>query len=299
VTETEARTVLSLDHFDVIDDAELVGAVQTLYVWDEAQQTVVADIADLEDGTGVTRLTNQSFTWEMQDDGKIVHVEFANGAIGEYLSFGDIDEVVSDLFWEVRAPNDGPVYMGAGASVYGEPEGSMTVNEETVVGRFYQFGIGNESTPDPRLKGFRLRFDADYMGAQEDDYIDENDNLVTRDETLQSFNGFRWNLDGNSIVLRRTWDTQLQQETCLYTAENCIVYDIRRIVPLAMEGSRVYVLEERRAAPGAVVTESTPTTRLVRYYDYEAPAEAAQSKLRATNVEGFKSRALVKGATQR
>jgi len=45
--------------------------------------------------------------------------------------------------------------------------------------------------------------------------------------------------------------------------------------------------------------ESTPTTRPVRYYDYEAPAEAAQSKLRATPVEGFKSRTLVKGATQR
>ena len=52
VTTTEARTVSSLDHIEALDAAELSGTVQTIYVWDDRQQTAVADIADLGDGTG-------------------------------------------------------------------------------------------------------------------------------------------------------------------------------------------------------------------------------------------------------
>ena len=293
VTRTQARTVLELDNFQVIDDAELVGAVQTLYVWDEAQQTVVADVADLGDGTGTTRLTGQTFTWEMEDDGKLVHVEFANGAIGEYLSFGDVDEVVSDLFWEVRAPNDGPVLMGAGASVYGEPNGSIAFTVDEVIGRFYQFGIGDETGTDSRLHGFRLRFDADFTGAQESDFVDENGNIVTTSEETDPANFFRWTLDDQSVTARRTWDYVAEVDGCVYTQPNCTLYDQRRIIPLAMEGNRVYWIEERQSAFGPI-SASTPKTRLVRFYDYEPLATGQAKSLRAREVN--KARTLTKGA---
>ena len=293
VTRTQARTVLELDNFDVIDDAELVGAVQTLYVWDEAQQAVVADVADLGDGTGTTRLTNQAFTWVMEDEGKIVRVDFANGAVGEYLSFGDVDEVASDLFWEVRAPNDGPVLMGAGASVYGEPNGSIAFTADEVLGRFYQFGIGDETGADSRLLGFRLRFDADFTGAQESDFVGENGEIVTTSEDTDPANFFRWTLDADSVTVRRTWDYVAQVDGCVYTAPNCTLYDQRRIIPLAMEGNRVYWIEERQSAYGPI-SASTPKTRLVRFYDYE-PFATGQAKARRSG-EANKARTLVKGA---
>ncbi len=293
VTRTQARTVLDLDNFEVIDRAELVGAVQTLYVWDEAQQSVVADVADLGDGTGTTRLTGQTFTWVMEDDGKLVHVEFDNGAVGEYLSFGDVDEVASDLFWEVRAPNDGPVLMGAGASVYGEPGGAIAFTTDEVIGRFYQFGIGDETGTDSRLLGFRLRFDADFTGAQESDYIDENGDVVTTNESTDPANFFRWTIDDQSVTVRRTWDFVAQVDGCVYTAPNCSLYDQRRIIPLAMEGTRVYWIEERQSAFGPISAD-TPKTRLVRFYDYQ-PFATGQEKVRRS-IEGNKARTLVRGA---
>lgn len=296
VTRTQARTVLDLDNFEATQAAELAGSAQTLYVWDEAQNTVVADVADIGDGTGTTRLTGQSFTWELQDDGKIIHAEFTNGAVAEYLVFRHLDEVVSDLFWEVRAPNDGPVLMGAGATIDAEPQGSLLLTAEAVAGRFYQFGIGDETGTDGRLRGFRLRFDADFTGAQESDYLDENGNVVTTNENTDPANFFRWTLDDQSVTVRRTWDYVQEVDGCVYTAPNCTLYDQRRIIPLAMEGNRVYWIEERQSAFGPI-SASTPKTRLVRFYDYEA-LDANPSKSRQV-IEGNKARTLMKGASLR
>ena len=299
VTSTEARTVLSLDYIEAINATELAGSVQTIYVWDARRQTAIADIADLGDGTGHARLTNQDFTWTLEEDGKLVHAVFANGAVADYAVLHRVDDVVSDIYWEVRAPNDGPVLAGAGASVEGEPPGSLSVTEESVVGSFYQFGIGNEAIPDSRLKGFRLRFDSNLFGAQVDDYIDENDAVVTTNETTNSVNLFRWSIEQNSVVVRRTYDTIADVEGCLYTQEGCELWDQRRLVPLAMEGSRLYVLEVRRSNFDGGITADTPTSFLVRYYDYEAPASGV-SKLRpTTTVRGYKSRQLATGAGMR
>jgi len=302
---TVARTVLSMDHFETIDAEELSGATQTIYAYDSAQQRVVADIADLgTDGTGTTRLTNLSFTWELDETGKIVQAQFNDGTTAEYLSFGPIggsDPVASDLFWEIRTPGDGPVYMGAGASVFADPEYAVDLAVEDVPGRFYQFGIGNEAGGDARLKGFRLRFDANFLGAQEDDYIDELGNLVTVDETVRPSDAFRWTLDGSHVVVRRTWDTVLESDNCLFGSNaNCELYDERRIIPIAVNGSRIYWLEQRRFNFDGV-TASTPATHLVRFYDYEPLSGAAVSgsaKPRLTT-QTSKARALLRGAQLR
>jgi hypothetical protein len=282
-TDTVARTVLTLDNFQPVDAQELAGNTQTVYVYDGAQQSVVADIADLDaDGTGTTRLLGLSFTWSVDaESGKIVRAEFSDGSVAEYLSFRDVDDIVSDIYWEVRSPNDGPVYMGAGASVFADPESAVDVSAEAVPGRYYQFGIGDETSANASLKGFRLRFDADFMGAQEYDLVDGNGDVSVDDETVHSYNGFRWAIDGDSIVVRRTWDTVAQVETCEVGATNCMVYDERRIVPLAADGNRIYWLEQRRFNNQTGVTNATPATRLVRFYDYEpfaAPAGLGSQK---------------------
>jgi hypothetical protein len=46
------------------------------------------------------------------------------------------------------------------------------------------------------------------------------------------------------------------------------------------------------------VSENTPATHLVRFYDHEAPASSPE-KMRASKVSGFKTRSLVKGASNR
>jgi len=185
------------------------------------------------------------------------------------------------------------VLMGAGASVLGEPAGSLMFTADTVVGRFYQFGIGEETSTDTRLRGFRLRFDADFTGAQEADFVDENGNVVTTNEDTNPANFFRWTLDDQSVTVRRTWDYVAEVDGCVYTAPNCTLYDQRRIFPLAMEGNRVYWIEERQSAFGPI-SASTPKTRLVRFYDYES-FETGQAKSQRT-VEGNKARTLMKGA---
>jgi len=296
VTTTSARTVLSESNAQPLVAADIAGTVQTLYVWGPQQQKPIADIADLGDGVGHTRLTNLDFTWTM--DGNLVHAEFSNGSVAEFAVLQRIDDVVTDIYWEVRAPNDGPVFAGAGAQVEGEPAGSLTLTDEAVIGRYYQFGIGDETIPDERLKGFRLRFDADHFGAQETDYIDENDTLVTTNEDTNPVNAFRWSIESDSIFVRRTWDTVAEVDGCLYTEANCELWDQRRIIPLAQEGSRVYVLELRRTNYDGGITQQTPASFLVRYYDFEAPAVGV-AKMRPVKANGFKSRALVTGAGMR
>lgn len=289
-TETVARTVLSPEDLLPVTAEELAGNTQTLYVYDAAQEKVTADIAELHaDGTGTTRLLGLTFTWHVDEEtGRLVQVTFNDGTYAEYGSFRDFDDIVSDIYWEVRTPNDGPVYTGAGASVFADPENPVDLTAETVPGRYYQFGVGDETTNDARLKDFRLRFDANFVGAQENDLRDQtgavlfdgNGVALTDDETTHAYNAFRWSLDEDSIYVRRTFDTSAHTQACEVGAANCIIYDERRIVPLAAvpvgtNTTRIYWLEERRFDE-LVVTENTPTTRLVRFYD-KPSEQAAQS----------------------
>lgn len=306
-TETVARTVLSELDLQPITTEELAGNVQTLYVYDAAQQKVTADIAELNpDGTGTTRLLGLTFTWAVDEEsGRLVQVSFSDGSYAEYGSFRDVDDIVTDIYWEVRTPNDGPVYAGAGASVFADPENPVELTAEDVPGRYFQFGVGDEATGDARLQGFRLRFDADFLGAQENDSINEQDEVVLDNEVSRASNRFRWSVSDDSIYVHRTFDTSAHTQACEVGAPNCIIYDERRIVPLAavpvgVNTTRIYWLEERRF-DDLVVTNSTPTSRLVRFYDKPSEQAAQGFGFRKSRVAAppTKQRVLLRGSQLR
>ena len=284
----------------------IVGEGQTFYVYDAVQGEVIADIAYLAaDGTGTTELTGQTFTWSVDDTGKIISVDFADTTHAEYFSLRDIDEFASDIMWEIRTPNDGPVYMGAGASVFLDPE-YRTPSELTaadVIGTYYQFGYGEETVDDDRLQGFSLRFDADMTGAHQYDYVDEGTGeVVLINEEDEPYEAFRWTLEGQDIVIRRTWDTVAEVDNCVFGEANCELYDERRITPFVAddesdaEYTRVYWVEQRRYDFDGI-TADTPRTVLVRYYDVltEEAAASAASEKPTRSLPAKKTRALLRG----
>jgi hypothetical protein len=274
VTTTHARTILTEADALPIEIAELRDSTHTIYVFDNATQRVMADVADLKaDGTGTTRLTNQSFTWALDDTGHFVTATFNDGTVAEYRSLREIDAVTSDLIYEIRTPG-GSVYTDIGASVYADPDYSVDFTAQDVPGRFYQFGIGDETSSDARLKGFRLRFDDDGTGAHEVDYVDTNGNVVTEDETVQPGYALRWTLENGTVVVRRTFDSVTGAKACVYGTANCVLFDERRILPIAADGARIYWVEKRRLDFSGLKA-NTPSNNLVRFYDYEPLTGAA------------------------
>jgi hypothetical protein len=308
-----------MDDFDVIDMTEKYGQAQTIYVWDSTKSEVVADVATISaDGTGEALLTGLTFEWAYnadggpEEEGKIVQVEFSNGTQAQYLSIRDIDDLASDLFWEINTPN-GDVLMGAGASIFADPDYAVTeVTEADVVGRFYQFGVGEEVSGDSRLKGFRMRFDAGGTGAQEEDYIDGSGNVVILDEESpdNAFRAFRWSIVpdngvvGVEVVVRRTWDTVNEEYNCVYdngVTPSCVLFDERRIMPIVVNDTGRYYWIEVRRSDDLEVTEETPATHLARFYDYE-PLEAEQAVSMAKpriSRDANKPRELLRGPTLR
>ncbi len=59
-TDTVARTILSLDNFMTFDAQEMAGNTQTIYVYDSAQQAIVADIIRIAATHGATVLPPSS-----------------------------------------------------------------------------------------------------------------------------------------------------------------------------------------------------------------------------------------------
>jgi hypothetical protein len=303
-TTTAARTVLSMDNLQAIDVEELKGQAQTIYVWDSVQQEVVADVAEIgADGTGHALLTDQAFTWTVSEDSKIITAQFA-GWSADYMSFRDIDELASDIMWEVRVEG-GAVLMGAGASIFANPDNAIGsfAEDEFSNGRWYQFGVGDEASGDARLKGFSLRFDEGGVGAEEWDGVNGNDEVET------STRAFRYSVEegpvGTEVVIRKTFDVDAQAaNNCLWTGSGgCVLVDERRIIPIVRHDNEVrdYWVEVRRIAPPlGSVTDATPHTSLVRFYDYEDLLDqGGQTKPQAGVEAGNEARELVKGAEQR
>lgn len=273
-TRTVARTVLHDEDFEQIETADLADTTQSIYVYDDAAG-VTADIADLHaDGSGTTWAFGKEFTWALDSTGRIVTATFTDGTVAKFRSLREVDDVMTDLFFEIQTA--GGSYVDAGASVFADPDAPLTFTPNNMVGRFYQFGIGDEISRDPRQKGFRLLFDNDGTGSQETDYIDGDDELVTEDGSIAASYNFHWDIDGEDVVVQRTFNVALDYyDNCAFgSSMDCVLWDERRLVPLAaLEGAagpRVYWMEYRRLAPpGGVVNENTVPTTLVRFYDYE------------------------------
>lgn len=271
VTTTVARTILNDSDFQQLTGDDLDDTTQSLYVYD-AMAGVTADVADLNaDGSGSTWAFGKQFTWALDSTGRVITATFDDGTVAKYRALATTDFVTTDLFYEIETPEGRRV--DAGASVYADPELPLVFTPENVPGRYYQFGIGLEGGGDPSLKGFRLRFDADGTGAQEDDYIDDDDQVAVYDETNTPEFAFHWSIDGVDLVVQRAFDVQAGQHGCQVGPVDCELYDERRLVPLALNGSRAYWMEYRRSDE-IKVTDSTVPTTLIRFYDRE-PLDAS------------------------
>ena len=278
VTATSALTLLVPSDFQPLTAAEVNGAQQTLQLIDPSRGTLASDLATFNaDGTGITRLLGQRFNWSLLADGRGVAVTYASGATGSYRILRDFDAVASDGFYDLRSGNTRLV--DAGASISADPADPVVVTADRVPGRYYQFGIGNEQVADSGLKGFRLRFDAGGTGAQEDDFRDSQNAVVTSNENTSPNLFFRWavNPADNSVVVERRRD-DAGSFRCQSSSADCRLFDQRAIFPLAVNGNRFYWIERRRvAAAGQFVTEQTPTSYLSRFYDFEALSAAPKA----------------------
>jgi hypothetical protein len=297
VTTTTAHTIVADSDFYTLTEDELKGTTFTVYVHDSSQNAIVADVADLTaDGNGTTRLLNKSFTWTLDSTSRIITATFTDGTVARYRALRDFDELTTDLFYEVTTP--GGRFVGAGASVYADPEYPLVFDSENVVGSFYQFGVGDETYPDPRLKGFSLRVDEGGVGSQVFDYVDPQNNVVVVNENVDPFAAFKWSIVSGDLVLTKTYKYDLDPQNgfpgCTLGTTDCAVSDVRRIIPIASietaTGVRSYVLEKRQydyAQP--MDPQSTPATYLVRFYDSEVAASPLQSK---STVQVHKTRAV-------
>jgi hypothetical protein len=97
------------------------------------------------------------------------------------------------------------------------------------------------------------------------------------------------------VVVRRTFDLANQTYNCVVGEPDCLLWDERRIIPLAADGARLYWVEVRRSDNNGV-TDATPATRLVRFYDYEPLTGAAVGSSKSRMIRtGHKPRALLQG----
>ncbi|MBM0108126.1 carboxypeptidase regulatory-like domain-containing protein [Steroidobacter sp. S1-65] len=271
-TTTVARTILSDDDFEVLGPDDLDDSSQSIYVYVDGLG-VRADVADLNaDGTGTTWAFNKSFTWALDATSRIVDISFDDGSVGRYRSLGEVDLVTTDLFYEIETPS--ARFVDAGASVYADPELPLVFNPAEMPGRFYQFGMGIEGSSDSRTKGFRLRFNDGGAGSLENDRIDGDDLMTETDSNSPSL-AFSWIVDGEDVVIQHTYHIVDDVYGCALIDADCIVWDMRHLVPLARNGNRYYWMEYRQTAPPAGTLDQGIPTTLVRFYDYEplgAPA---------------------------
>lgn len=292
-TTTVARTILDDEDFQQLGSDDLADSTQSIYVYVDGMG-VTADIADLHaDGTGRTWAFEKDFTWALDSSGRAVNVEFADGTVAQFRSLREVDYITTDLFFEITTA-DGR-YVDAGASVYKDPELPLVFTPNNVVGRFYQFGIGIEGSSDERTKGFRLLFENDGTGAHEDDRI-ENDQLITQDGSNTPNYNFHWSIDGEDVVIQRTFDVANEQDHCVPGSADCIVYDERRLVPLAVMDlpsgqHRAYWMEYRRTDFYGVNDNTIPGT-LVRFYDSDLPAAPAGLSSKASFLDEGSARKL-------
>jgi hypothetical protein len=297
-TTTTATTILNDDDFEHLTPADVADSVQTFYVYDTTQHTVLADVAQINaDGSGTALVSGVTFNWSLDEVGAI-NVSFANGITGRYRPLREIDQFTADLFYRLDT-GDGR-FVDAGAQIEVDPAYATTIDVSTLPGRYYQFGVGNEQDPQPGVKGFRLRFDPGGGGAQEDDFLDDNGNVTSIDETTNPGSAFRWTLEDNNIVVRRSYDGLTGATDCLAGGGSpaCVVYDERTIVPLVDNDNRYYVLELRRLDVDGL-SAATPHTALVRYYDYEPLGAASAERSGAATSAAARQRPNAPGAATR
>lgn len=276
---TVVRTIQQADDFQQVDSAELPYSIRTLWVYDSnidhPSYGIAPDLARLHaDGTGITETFGKHFTWSLDDSRRILSVAFEDGVTAKFRWLREISTGITEVLIEFTLPN-GERYVDAGVSVRTDLRPQLAFTTQNTTGRHYRFGVDNPPL-EPGAKGTRWRFDAEGTGSQERDRIDQSGNLVSVDSSnLKPEWGYRWHFDGNDLVqhytqtdappnsgIENTFNCDLQ------TDWYCIVGRQLRIVPLAREGNRTYVLESWRYGEPSIYDSFTVFNAVV-YYDHE------------------------------
>ena len=158
-----------MDNFQAIDVEELQGSgADDLRVGRRAAG-VVADVAEIyADGTGKALLTDQTFTWTVSEDSKIITAEFARLERGLPVVPRHRRARERHLLGSAHRRRRGADGRGrVDLRRSGERHRQLRRKTNSRTARFYQFGVGDEASGDPRLKGFSLRFDEGGVGAEE------------------------------------------------------------------------------------------------------------------------------------
>jgi hypothetical protein len=280
---TVGKTVLGESSLQNFGAADVAGRSLSIAVLGDAGfSRLPDDILDFQaNGTGAGRFHVGALSWSV-NAGTLV-VNYGTGIEGRYRPVRTIDGLARALFVDYRGP-DGR-FADIALSLLRDPALAFAAAE--VPGRYFQFGIGEENGGDPRLQGFRLRFDADGRGSEESDFIDPSGAVAV---SQGGFSAFRWTLEGNGeLAVRRFRGSEDFAADCDPQAAPCVLWDERIIAPVNRVGERFYWLERRRSDFGGGVDATDPQTFLSRFYDRvpgsaSGTAKSAASSLPQTSV---------------
>lgn len=268
VTETVARTILADEDFLPVDlEMDAAGEVWTVFIGGIVEGRDIADIK--ADGTGTTRLLNKSFTWTVTDN-RAIDLTFDDGGVARYRLLAEIDDFSWDILWEYTTPDD-QRFSDAGYALTTTPdeEQSIVLTAANVPGRYYHFGIGNEEIPDPRLKGSRFRLDPGGVGAYENDFIDDNGNVATIDETVEPHAALRWSIEGNKLVIRQTRSEDWSVADCDLGTPGCVLRAQDTLYVLTATDDKVYWVDQMRFAADGLIDADALTAHVVQFVDVE------------------------------
>jgi hypothetical protein len=265
-TATTAFTVLKDEDFGQIAVTDLRASARSMGVYD-TDSRFKTDIADWNaDGTGSTRILGKHFTWALDSTGRVATVTFDDSTVARYRMVRALDDVAIDVVQEFVLPTGRRIE--AAPSVRIDPTRPFAFTQQTVPGRYYSYGIGDYLLP-PEQKGPRWRYDANGLGAWEEEVRDENGNYTVWDDDRNGhLRSFRWSIDAEDLVALFTYDTNGGPYNCVPNGTTCQIVAEYRQVPMMRIGSRLYWLIVNRSYPatypGAPIYSSQ-----VAFADYE------------------------------
>jgi hypothetical protein len=273
---TTARTILDAEDVQTIDIADLRDSTRTLWVYDadneydDGSVSLIPDVAELHaNGTGATLTYGKQFTWSLDASSRAINVTFDDNVTATFRSIRDIDDVATDVLYEFTLPTGRRI--DAGPSLQMDPEQpAYTFNN--AIGRHYRFGIDDQPLA-PGAKGTRWRFDADGSGTRESERINQDGSVLVRDSSNTPNFGYRWYTEINDLIQQYTRDN-FGEYGCDLAEPLCYVSKDLRIVPLASNGTRTYVLESWRFGQSDVSQSFTRYNQLTyaEYEPFNAPA---------------------------
>jgi hypothetical protein len=257
---TVAATVLTDANLQSFAAGDVSGKTFAIPVLVEAAGAFTQLPADLlsfaADGGGSGQFSAGGFSWNAADGA--IAVSYGDGISGTYRPVQGFDAASRAVLVDFSSPSGR--YADLDLALLRDPAVGFVASE--IPARYFQYGVGVENGRDERLEGFRLRFDAGGSGAQEDDFVNANDEVVVSEDPY----AFRWALQNGELVLRRYAEAETFAPDCDPQTQACVLFDERILVPVNRIGERFYWLERRRI-DNSGVDASDPQGFLSRFYD--------------------------------